>query len=299
MLGVALSLAAVVASVWAPTASAGTASLTGAKTQRLVYRASGGERNRVTVKFARGVFAVHDGAGVKAGPGCSRVDTRDAACTVTASGGQGGASVSLGNGNDSATVSGVGTRLDGGPCNDRLKGSGHADTLLGGTGNDVLDGGVEQDRLVGGSGNDRIIGRDAFTDRVSCGPGLDQAKLDGLDYFADRCELVKRSDRPGATVIDLTTSSRGGGTATVLLACPRDAVLGCQGRASIRTRGHPTFGNAPFRLRRPGLGSERIHLPADVTARLRSGGFNVTVVLRTHQGRLRRTVTVPQLLPGL
>jgi RTX calcium-binding nonapeptide repeat (4 copies) len=252
------------------------------------------------VKLARGVFGVHDSAGVKAGPGCSRVDGTNAACTITASGGQRGASVSLGDRDDSATASGVGARLDGGPGNDRLKGSGHTDTLLGGSGNDTLDGGVEQDRLVGGSGNDRLIGRDAFTDTVSCGSGRDRAKLDGLDYFGDRCELVKRSDRPGATVIDLTTSSRGGGTATVHLACPRDAVVGCQGRVSIRVQGGPTFGNEPFRLRRrPDLRSERIALPASVAARLRSGGLRATVVLRTHRGRLRRTVTVPQLLPGL
>jgi Ca2+-binding RTX toxin-like protein len=277
---------------------AGTASLNGTSTQKLVYRASSGQSNHVTVRYGNGSFSVADTAGVKAGQGCSALDGKHAACKVTVSGGQNGAFVSLGGGNDSATASGVGATLDGGPGRDRLKGSRHADRLRGGRGNDRLDGGLQQDRIAGGAGNDRIVARDAFTDTVSCGRGRDRVKLDALDYFRDRCELVKRSDRPGATVIDLTTSGSGGGTARVLLGCPRDAVRGCQGRISIRPQGHSRFGNAAFRLRRPGKRSVRIALPADVAKALRSGGIQATVVLRTHRGRLRRTVTVPQLLPG-
>jgi Ca2+-binding RTX toxin-like protein len=297
-LGITLLLAAGVISVSAPAAMAGTASLNGTTTQKLVYQASRGESNHVKVRYGNGSFSVTDTAGVKAGQGCSALDGTHAACKASASVGQNGASVSLGRRNDSATVSGVGATLRGGPGRDRLKGSRHDDTLIGGGGNDRLDGGLRQDRIAGGAGNDRIVARDAFTDRVSCGRGRDRVKLDALDYFGDRCELVKRSDRPGATVLDLTTSDSGGGTARVRLGCPRDAVLGCRGRLSIRPQGRSRFGNAAFRLRRPGKSSVRVALPADVAKALRTGSIQATVVLRTRQGRLRRTVTVPQLLPG-
>ena len=296
--GVALLLAAGVISASAPAAFAGTAQLTGTTTQGLTYQAGGGERNKVTVEYANGTFSVADTAGVQAGPGCSAVDGTHAACTVTASGGHGDASLSLGDGNDSAAIRGVGARVKGGAGRDRIKGSGHDDSLLGGSGGDRLNGGVGEDVLSGGSGNDRINGRDSFVDRVSCGRGRDTAKLDGLDYFAGRCERVRRSDRSGATVLDLTTSATGGGTAAVHLGCPRDAVLGCQGRVGIRPSGHSAFGNAKFKLHRPGKHTVRIALPADVASALHSGGLRAVVVLRTHRGRVRRTVTVPQLLPG-
>jgi hypothetical protein len=296
--GVALFLAAGVVSVSAPAAMAGTAQLNGTSTQGLSYKAAGGDRNRVAVEYDNGTFSVADSAGVQAGPGCSGVDGTHAVCTVTASGGHGNASLSLRDGNDSARVSGVGAKIKGGSGRDRLKGGGHEDSLSGGSGGDRLDGGVAQDVLSGGSGNDRITARDSFVDRVSCGRGRDRARLDGLDYFSGGCEKVGRSDRAGATVLDLTTSATGGGTASVRLGCPRDAVLGCSGRVGIRPSGHSGFGNAKFKLRRPGKGTVRIALPADVASKLHSGGIRAVVVLRTHRGRLRRTVTVPQLLPG-
>jgi hypothetical protein len=114
-LGITLLLAAGVISVSAPAAMAGTASLNGTSTQKLVYQASRGESNHVTVRYASGSFSVTDTAGVKAGQGCSALDGTHAACKVSASVGQNGASVSLGRRNDSATVSGVGATLRGGP----------------------------------------------------------------------------------------------------------------------------------------------------------------------------------------
>jgi Ca2+-binding RTX toxin-like protein len=90
------------------------------------------------------------------------------------------------------------------------------DTSAGGDGNDVLwamaradvaPGGVDQvgDTLDGGNGDDEFRTRDGEVDRITCGPGQDRARLDGVDVITDAtaenpngsCEQVQRKAPKG------------------------------------------------------------------------------------------------------
>jgi hypothetical protein len=301
--GVAATAAAL--AVVAPTpASAGTARLKDVAdpdlgaTQVLVYRADPGERNVVNGSFGSRSFTLSDSAGVTPGPGCVAQTPTRVGCALAGGKAAEGFAIVLGDRNDSAVTRGSGAITAGGRGNDRLSGSSHDDALAGGSGNDRLRGGAGQDELVGGSGNDLIRARDTFSDAVSCGSGRDRASLDGLDYFRSRCERIRRSDRAGATVLDLLSSRSAGGTARVAVGCPGDAVGKCRGRASIRQSGR-SLGRGRFNVRRGRIGFARIHLPAATVQRLRQTSLSVTVVLTVREGRLHRTVTIPQRLPRL
>ena len=65
--------------------------------------------------------------------------------------------------------------------------------LAGGTGIDSLNGGLGGDVLNGGDGNDLIEARDGVADKVSCGVGYDEARVDPVDYVAADCERVVSS----------------------------------------------------------------------------------------------------------
>jgi Ca2+-binding RTX toxin-like protein len=301
--GVAATVAAL--AVVAPTSAlAGTARLKDVAdpdlgaTQVLVYRADSGEQNVVSAGFGGRSYTLSDAAGVAPGQGCVAQGPTKVACALASGKGTGGFALVLGDQGDSAVSSGAEALISGGRGNDRLSGSRRPDTLLGGPGNDRLRGRGGQDELGGGSGNDRIRARDTFPDVVSCGPGRDRASLDALDYFAGRCELVRRTDMAGATVLDLLSSKAGGGTARVAVGCPRDAVGKCSGTVSIRRNGR-SLGKGRFKVRRRRIGFARIRLPADTVQQLGQGGLAVNVVLRVRDGGLHRTVTVPQLLPPL
>ena len=267
-------------------------------TQVLVYQADSGERNVVSAGVASRSFTLSDAAGVTPGPGCVAQGATKVSCALASGKGAGGVALTLGDRSDTAVSSGAEALVSGGRGNDRLTGSRRPDSLLGGSGNDRLSGRGGQDELVGGSGNDRIRARDTFPDAVSCGPGRDRASLDALDYFPGRCEQVRRTDTAGATVLDLLTSKSRGGTARVAVGCPVDAVGKCRGTVSIRRSGR-SIGKARFRVRHGRIGFARIRLSAATVQQLEQGGLAVTVVLRVRDGRLHRTVTVPQLLPGL
>jgi hypothetical protein len=264
--------------------------------QVLVYRADSGERNVVRAGFAGRSFTLSDAAGITPGPGCVAQGSTKVSCPLASGKGTGGFALVLGDRGDSAASSGAQALIAGGGGNDRLSGSRSPDTLGGGSGNDRLWGRGGQDELAGGSGNDRIRARDTFPDTVSCGRGQDVASLDALDYFADRCEHVRRSDGAGATVLDLLTSKSG--TARVAVGCPRDAVGKCRGTVRIRQKGR-SLGKARFNVKRRRIGFASIRLPAATVEQLKQSGLAVTVVLRVRDGRLHRTVTVPQLLPPL
>ena len=86
---------------------------------------------------------------------------------------------------------GAGTdNLVGGAGNDTLRGGADADVLAGGSGIDSLNGGLGGDVLNGGDGNDLIEARDGVADKVSCGVGYDEARVDPVDYVAPDCERV-------------------------------------------------------------------------------------------------------------
>ena len=87
-------------------------------------------------------------------------------------------SVSLGNGNDRFTATGVtvptSSTIDGGNGDDSLIGTGSADVVSGGNGNDTINSGAGDDTINAGNGNDFVVG----------GLGHDTANLDtGDDVF--------------------------------------------------------------------------------------------------------------------
>lgn len=72
-------------------------------------------------------------------------------------------------------------------------GNGH-DKLVGGPGADNLTGGRGADAIAGGKGRDLLRAIDGLRDRVDCGPGVDRAKVDGIDRVknCERLIAVKR-----------------------------------------------------------------------------------------------------------
>jgi Ca2+-binding RTX toxin-like protein len=94
--------------------------------------------------------------------------------------------VLLGGGDrDTLTATPDGAFLHGGNGRDRLIGGARADNLTGGRGRDLIR---------GGKGRDLVRAIDDFRDRVSCGPGFDRAKVDGIDRVrgCERLIAVKR-----------------------------------------------------------------------------------------------------------
>lgn len=90
-----------------------------------------------------------------------------------------------GEGRDTLIATPDGAFLHGGDGSDRLNGGGGADNLTGGRGHDVLR---------GRKGRDLIRAIDDRKDHVSCGPGLDRAKVDGVDRVkgCERLIAIKR-----------------------------------------------------------------------------------------------------------
>jgi hypothetical protein len=153
-------LAAALALAAAPVAHAGSVTLEprAGGVEELVYHAASGEQNRVVANynaFAR-AWDVTDAAGVTAGRSCVYPDAAKrtrAYCTFT-SRAAGLATIELGDGDDTAALSGTGLThgvLDGGPGNDALRGGpgkdvfpqgsrpDGADTISGNLGQDVVD----------------------------------------------------------------------------------------------------------------------------------------------------------------
>src|ERR671923_55769 len=181
--------------------------------QEVVYDALSGEANdlRATYDVSR-FYSLTDPAGITPGRGCTRpnpLDATRARCEVTAGGGTSGITVNGGDGNDIVRIDGGGgddelaAQLDTFEpgrqrSRDRIRGGSGRDTIGGSAGSNRLSGGPSPDLLHAGRGNDRISARDGRPDRIACGRGRDRARLDGFDYFADRCERVRRSFLPAA-----------------------------------------------------------------------------------------------------
>jgi hypothetical protein len=82
--------------------------------------------------------------------------------------------------------------LRGGRGDDALDGGQGKDRLVGGPGNDILLDGEGSNVFKGGSGNDRLNSKNGKRDRVSCGPGKDEAFIDQRDLVSRDCEDVVR-----------------------------------------------------------------------------------------------------------
>jgi hypothetical protein len=113
----------------------------------LVYRAAGGEANRVELARAAGEVAIADpGADIQPGDGCRLVDGDDVRCTLPAM-----VFVDTGGGADRIRSAIGGAVINGGAGRDVLIGSPLADQLYGGRGTDVLRGRGGDDRLYDAS----------------------------------------------------------------------------------------------------------------------------------------------------
>lgn len=172
--------------------AAGAATLHVGTTGVVDYAAAPGEANALRASADGSVVSVRDdGATIVAGGGCAASSAHAATCTVT---GLPRLSAQLGDGDDSATVTGLlSAVIDGGPGNDTLGGGDAPDVLEGGPGDDALTGGASDDTLYGdgpgltpGGGDDRLAGGPG-ADVLDCGDGIDESDADGADT-TDDCE---------------------------------------------------------------------------------------------------------------
>jgi Ca2+-binding RTX toxin-like protein len=177
----------------------------------VVYDAAPGEANRLTVGRAGRALTLSDpGAAISALAPCVALDLHTASCDSDNFGDLAAdwASVRLGDGDDSASVTAGAAVLSGGPGRD---------TLLGGAGEDRIDGGPGADRIDGGA-----------------------SAWDSLSFRGRRAgvtvDLARGRTSDGDTVANIATVIGGHG-ADRLFGGPRDdGLLGGGGDDELRGR---------------------------------------------------------------
>ena len=140
--------------------------------ERVIYNAGPGEANSLSVTYDGAGVTIRDTAGVAAGSGCSSAGDEEVRCTF----GEGllesdpvssDLRVSLGDGDDAASVSGEvpaegggpsDAIIAGGPGDDRLDAGSVHGVLDGEAGDDVLTAGTRVVEFRGRAGNDRMVG---------------------------------------------------------------------------------------------------------------------------------------------
>jgi Ca2+-binding RTX toxin-like protein len=155
----------------------------GEKVDIVTVKAARGERNDVTVGVRlKGGFTVttvrEDGARLRVGKGCSRVNATTTRCRGRNDLGM--VDVKLRDRADAATVGSrprshllyYVTQIDGGPGDDNLDVDDGGDQILGGDGNDLLRGSSGYESMSGGRGDDVLWGRE-YGDFLEGGPGDD------------------------------------------------------------------------------------------------------------------------------
>ena len=177
-------------------ASAATVTLVPASDEQpsiLTYDAAAGESNKLDITVNGSTAEIADpGAGsITPGQNCAANGPKKATCTLP-----GGANIQevvaeLGDGNDTADVSGAST------------------DLTGGTGDDTLRGGALRDILRGGGGTDTLRGN-AGTDTLVDGDVSGSADRDTLDGGADN-DFVSY-DRTAPVIVDLADNAGDGET---------------------------------------------------------------------------------------
>lgn len=190
----------------APAAEAGSVRVSGSE----IRFAGGSERNDVRISLpAPEAFRIRDvRANIAVGPGCQRVNAREATCGAT---GIAALRVSLGGDSDRALVASpilVPALLIGSGGRDSLYGGGGNDRVLGGDQRDLLRGGPGADRIAGGSDGDSIAGGDG-NDVETGGDGddlfLQGNGADGSDVVAGERgrDTVSYSGRTGPVAVAL------------------------------------------------------------------------------------------------
>jgi Ca2+-binding RTX toxin-like protein len=165
------------------------------------FQAEPGETNQVTGSVIDGGhYRFADaGAPISPGPGCTSNSANEAACEIR----EGGISVSLGDGNDTADFSTnfAGMILEGGDGDDTLTATTGPDNVYGGDGVDVIRtlsgndsiSGVPGDAIFSGPGKDFIdtgnLGRARGPEsRIDCGSGPDRVWSVRDDLLQRNCE---------------------------------------------------------------------------------------------------------------
>jgi Ca2+-binding RTX toxin-like protein len=173
---VGVRLLAVLATVGLLLCSAGTAlaSTASAEFDVVEYVAAPGETNNVVITLEGGEFRISDpGVPITVGPGCAAAGA-DVLCGDTSQSEE--VIVKLGDGDDSADLSGIGiATVEGGAGNDEIVGAESLNFFSLGPGDDHFTGGLE-DRGDGGLGNDQVLlgpGGGFLADQASGGPGND------------------------------------------------------------------------------------------------------------------------------
>jgi Ca2+-binding RTX toxin-like protein len=162
--------------------SAGWAATVSLVRNDIVYSAAPGEVNAVVVtEEGLAIRFTDPAAPITAGPGCV-ADGADALCDFSFLNFV-GVHVDLGDGNDSADLTGLdfpmpplfeaGSVVKGGPGNDHVVGGASFDSFFGDEGDDELIGAEQQDFLYGGPGNDILRGGASGSDELDGGPGDD------------------------------------------------------------------------------------------------------------------------------
>jgi Ca2+-binding RTX toxin-like protein len=203
------------AAVAAPQAVAATASVSGGV---LVYQASAGETNELSVFLIEGVYHLTDSAGLNSGSGCSSGSVTAVACPAA---GVTSLQIDLGDSNDTALMpTPTPTTASGADGNDSLTGGFLGDVLSGGEGQDVVDGGSGDDHLNGGAGDDVLRG--GFGADTASGNDGDDS-LEGGPGHADSGDVFHGGS--GSDTADYSSAS--GGTVTLSLdGAANDGVAG-------------------------------------------------------------------------
>ena len=168
----------------------------------LLYRVYGAEFNapHFTVSSPGTVDLVETGQTTQLlpGAGCTRAGTGllHVQCVGVAL-----IDADLGDGNDSATVSGT--------INTRIQGGADSDRLTGGAGNDVLSGGAGIDTLTGNPGDDVLDGG-ADGDTLNGGAGVDSYRAATATTESTRSTRRRRRSiaAPGPTTLPQSTACR-------------------------------------------------------------------------------------------
>ena len=137
----------------------------------ITYTAAAGEANKLDVKVTGQTAEISDaGANITPGANCTAVNAKKVTCTTTRPSIDSLVATLL-DGNDSADVAGVFSRIEAGVGNDDLNGGEKTDVFDGGGGNDTLrgnagndsltdgdtSGAANKDTLDGGDGDDTVV----------------------------------------------------------------------------------------------------------------------------------------------
>jgi hypothetical protein len=158
---------------------------------------TGGQADRVGERPTPGFGDPASGRCVRRVRGSRHADRLTGARDGDLMRGFGGADVLRGlAGDDCLFGDGGSDRLAGAAGDDFLTGGTGADTVRGGAGNDVLAGGRSSDLIDAGRGDDSIDAADRTPDRVRCGSGTDDVRVDRSDRVS-ACERIHVSDATG------------------------------------------------------------------------------------------------------